>query len=652
VAGRAVIASSGRVRTCDAGWEAITGVGAGGDLIARVRDADADWLGRLLRRNRHRIAVAVRFGRSDAIVRSLLHLEGEPHGDGWHVVARRSVQPRPLGDDIEASVGAMRVTGSLHDAVWVASIADGRVVYGNDPWRDLAARDPDDDDPDWLGWILPDDRNRIRAEAASWLAGGAAGQLRQAFRARRADGAIRRLVGVASAIHGDDGTPAFASCVAMDLTDLPGLCADADVLAQVDPLTGLLDRRGLEAVLADVVERCARGDSAALLLLDLDCFKALNDTRGHAAGDDLLRSVGHRMRGALREGDHAARVGGDEFAVVLRRAESSVARAAATRILGAVELARLPGLDPLLSVQASGGLALLAPGSRLDPQEALLRADLALQEAKSSNRGGIVEYPTADRDAATRLRTRASWARRLYAALEQNRLMLVGQPIVDVERETVAVLAVELRLDDDGDVPADELRLHARQAGLEEHLDQWALRRAIEAVPGCDPADGGTLAIRVAAAVLEDRSLLPRLHNDLLHAGVAPERIALSLRGDTPIVAEDIARTSARGLRRLGVGLLMDGFGSRHGSLELLRSLPFSGLRIHTAFTSADRANPVDDAVVRYAVDLGEAFDLAVAADGVASHGDLERLRELGVRAASGPLLGEARRIDTLGAQA
>jgi diguanylate cyclase (GGDEF)-like protein len=408
-----------------------------------------------------------------------------------------------------------------------------------------------------------------------------------------------------------------------------------------DMLTGLLDRAAFEASLAETLRRCAQGDSAALLLVDLDGFKRFNDTYGHSMGDQLLQAVGARIGDALRDGDRAARFGGDEFAVIIRRATQLDARIAAERVLSAVRCARATDLELMAGVHASIGMVVLRPGDELTGDEAMTRADLALYEAKAVGHSGVVEYPTGDPDAAVRMRVRMTWGQRLHRAIERDRLELQAQPIVDLRSGALVGCELVLHLHDGDELlHVDAFHHHVVRAGLTERVDQWLLRRVIElAADDSLPLAGVPLGIGVTGSVLEDRSLTARLQNDLTQAAVDPRRIVLQIR-ETAGVDLVRARASAAGLRRLGVGIALDGFGGRVGALTDLRELPFTQLRIDPSFTQAAHAGAVDDTVVAYAVTVGREFDMTVVATGIETPADAQRAREFGVAWGEGGLFG------------
>ena len=358
-----------------------------------------------------------------------------------------------------------------------------------------------------------------------------------------------------------------------------------------DPLTGLLDRGGFDAALASALDRVARGDAASLLLLDLDGFKRVNDNGGHSAGDRLLREAGMAIAAVVRDGDAAARFGGDEFAVVLRRTAPREARVAAERILRALD-----GVNG-----ASAGLAHLRPGEPIAAEEAVSRADLALYAAKGSERGGLVEYPS-DVDAAVRLRTRLAWGRRLHRALEDDAFALYAEPIVDLRTGVVEGVELQLHLHDgDEYVPRGVYREHALRNGLAERIDRWVLEHAVA-------PERGDVVIRISSAGL---------------GAVDPGRLVLAV---------DRMPEDAEALLGRGVRFALDGL----GALELLRELPCAQIRL--ASDLGDGA--VDTALIRQAVALGDELGIDVAAGGVETAADAARLRALGVRLGQGPLFG------------
>ncbi len=413
-----------------------------------------------------------------------------------------------------------------------------------------------------------------------------------------------------------------------------------------DPLTGLLDRDGFDGALGETLRRCTLGDGAALLLIDLDQFERFNDAHGHGLGDQLLKAVGMRIDDALREGDCAARFGGDEFAVILRRVTQLDARIAAERILSAVRSARAAGTTLMAGVQASIGMVLLRPGDDVDVDEAMTRADLALYAAKANGRSGVVEYPTGDPDSAARLRVRMSWGQRLHRAIERNRLELRAQPIVDLDTGDLAGCDLVLHLHDGDELlRIDAFRAHAVRAGLSERLDHWLLHRLVEeATDGSLPIGSVPIGVHVSGSVLEDRSLAARLQDDLQRHGVDPARIVVSI-SDANGAELERTRASAMGLRQLGVGLALDGFGGRSASLADLRDLPFTQVRLDSGFGSARDAGAFDDTMVAFAVAVGREFGLDVVATGIATPGDVQRLRALGIGLGSGELFGDLRQL-------
>lgn len=630
-----LLTPTGELVACTANWRDATGLDPRVPLLDAIHGADAVDLVRALGRGDRRLSTSVRAGRRDALVETLLVLDGAFLDGAWHVTARRSFQRRRTSAHVEATVGPLQVTESLGDAVWVAAVADGRIVHANPAWRSLAGPDADAA-RGWAGWAHPRDRVRVAEEVAHWLADGANAQLRCAFAAQDPDGAERQLVAVASAVLGVDGDVAYLTGVAMDVTALPGLGGPAGT----DPLTGLLDRRGLEQALGAALDRCRQGDSAALILIDLDGFKAVNDAHGHGIGDELLASVGERLQAAVRDGDVAARLGGDEFAVVLRRSTPTEARAAAERLLSAVRRARPVSSDAPAAVDGSAGLAPLAPGEELTVAEALRRADLALYEAKAAGRGATSAYPTRDRRAVERLQERRSAGQRLFRALRDDALELHARPVVDLHDGGLVAWDLGVRVDGaDAEAPVEA---DAHRAGLTAHLDHWKLRRLVEEAAR---DAGAPLGVVVDASALDDPALATRLETDLARAGADPRRLIVGVSGAGGCPGPQ-ARATARALRRLGVELLLDDFGASPGSLALLRALPVSVIRIADGLACAQTANAFDDSVVRYAADLACEFGLGVVADGIGSAADLERLRALGAHAGLGPHLGALEPLD------
>ena len=408
--------------------------------------------------------------------------------------------------------------------------------------------------------------------------------------------------------------------------------------ASHDALTGLGNRRTLLEVLHAGPRAGATGTSA-LVLLDLDGFKAVNDRYGHTRGDEVLREVARRLSAVARAGDVVCRLGGDEFAVVLGGLEGEQdARACAQRIADAVSLlvtAERFDADPEdrpLPVHASTGVRLLGPG-RSSPTTALREADVALYESKTDGRAVVEVWREGMRRAGEELDELSEDLRR---ALQEDALRLVYQPVVDAG--TLRVRGVEAlarwRHPVRGDVPPDVFVRCAERSGLAGELTRWVLRT------GCAEArtwpvglDGTTvnLALNISAVQLADGQIVEDVRDALAASGLRASDLVLEVTETAEVVDLDSAKRTLDALAALGPALALDDFGTGHSSLTHVQALPFHILKIDRSFTAAaaggDRRALATIAAVGA---LAARLDVDVVAEGVEDARQLTDLRSLG----------------------
>ncbi|WP_162596170.1 EAL domain-containing protein [Methylobacterium sp. 17Sr1-1] len=410
--------------------------------------------------------------------------------------------------------------------------------------------------------------------------------------------------------------------------------ADAQVahMARHDGLTGLPNR----ALFRDSLDRRLaalrrHGGTCGVLCLDLDAFKAVNDTLGHSAGDTLLREVAGRIRDALRQEDLPARLGGDEFAILLGGepcAES--AAATAERLVAALRVpVDLGGREATVGV--SIGIA-VAPEHGVDSDTLLKRADMALYRAKSEGRNTYRLFAAAmDRAAEERRRLECD----LRLALQRGEFALHYQPVFDLATGRVAAVEALLRWHHPARGllgPAAFLAL-AEETGLAVPLGEWVLRGALRDARGLPP--GMRVVVNVAGAQLRQPGLAATVRAALAAAGEAPARLELD-------IAESAVAEESGGLAELaglGVGLAFDDFGAGASSLGALQRLPFGRIKLDRAL-SASAAVSESAGLLHAVVGLGRALGRAVVAKGVETEAQLAGLRAAGCTGAQGFWLG------------
>ena len=406
-----------------------------------------------------------------------------------------------------------------------------------------------------------------------------------------------------------------------------------------DPLTDLPNRA---LFMERVREELERGDSIiAVLFIDIDDFKIVNDSLGHGVGDALLVSVAGRLRNSVRPQDVVARLGGDEFAVMLPAIEDSPvqARAVAARILQAFERPVHAG-DNLVSVHVSVGIA---DSRRSGDADQLIRdADLAMYQAKSH---GKSRFEVFEPSMATDVLRRHDVKEELAKAIEREEIVVEYQPIVALDTGRISAAEALVRWDHPvrGLVPPSEFVPLAEEMGLIKALDRHVLRQACHQARRWQRADGqGPLRVHVNLSVagLRDPDLVPGILATLNECRVAPEQLALEIT-ETQLLG-DPTDSAARfqELRDLGVRIALDDFGTGYSSLSYLHSLPLDSLKIAKPFVDALTGGGREAGFVSMILDLARTLDLEVIAEGIETPAQLDALREVGAELGQGYLLG------------
>lgn len=485
---------------------------------------------------------------------------------------------------------------------------------------------------DIVDLIHPDDRARVRAvlEGANPRPDTTPAIT---FRLRHADGSWRTLdVRVVRRL--DDPAVRGIILTARDITARAALEAALEQQALHDTLTGLPNRTLLHDRLAQGL-RAQRRDASplALLLLDLDHFKEVNDTFGHDIGDRLLQQVAIRLRASLRDADTLARLGGDEFAIVLPGVDGNGATRVAAVLLSALD-APIVVMGYALQVGGSIGIA-LAPTHSTDAGALLRQADVAMYVAKRV-RLGFALYDAALDQHDPEFLSRIAALRR---AIAENDLRLHYQPKVDLATGHTAWVEALVRWPDaHGDLlpPAQFVPL-AERSGLIGLLTQWVLGTALAQVRAWRDA-GRTLGVEVNLSTwdLHDPRL-PNMIATLLSAhGVSPADLRLEVTETTLMTDEVRALAVLTRIAALGVGIAVDDFGVGHSSLAYLKHLPVDELKIDQSFVREMAHDATDAAIVASTISLGHALGLRVTAEGVADRETWDRLVAMGCDRAQG----------------
>src|SRR4051794_5793114 len=402
--------------------------------------------------------------------------------------------------------------------------------------------------------------------------------------------------------------------------------------AQHDALTDLPNRRFfLERLRAALAER--RREHVAVLLLDLDDFKLVNDSLGHEVGDELLRAFSARLSDAVREGDLVARLGGDEVVVLCPGLPTADAEAVAARVASAwQEPFALDGRE--IFSGASIGIALAAPGADNGPEQLLREADAAMYRAKERGYDWALFHEELQSQALQTLKTESE----LRLAIERGELRLAYQPIVCLQ--TGRPLAVEALLRWEHPergllAPADFLDA-AERTGLIVTIGRWCLLEACSHVARW--GDELELTVNVSARQIAAGVLLDDVRAALAASGLAPQRLGLELTEHTLIEDPAEAERLLLELRELGVRVLLDDFGTGYSSLAYLRRFPIDAVKIDRSFIAGLHDEPEQRAIVEAIVRMADALRLDVVAEGVEREDQLQQLRAMGSGRAQGYL--------------
>ena len=407
-----------------------------------------------------------------------------------------------------------------------------------------------------------------------------------------------------------------------------------------DPLTGLPNRALFMKRLSDATRRARRGQDGlfAVLFLDVDCFKLVNDSMGHHVGDEMLVTIARRLEGCVRGGDIVARLGGDEFAILLERiADVRDAAMVAERVQDALHAPlSIGGYEHVAS--ASIGVA-LSTGASEQPEYVLRSADIAMYRAKNSGRG---RYEMFDRAMHAEALTRLQIETDLRNAFDRNEFFLQYQPIVSLRtgRMVGAEALVRWRHFERGVVSPATFVPVAEDTGLVVPLGRWVLREACQQARLwlATAGEGQPFAISVNLSVREfgQPDLVKAVASILEETGLPAEALRIEITESAIIGQKHPAIETVEQLRALGVSIHLDDFGTGYSALSYLHRLPLDAVKVDRAFTASIDQEDRPLHVVRAIISLAHAIGLEVVAEGVANKRQLDLLREMGCDLAQG----------------
>lgn len=534
-----------------------------------------------------------------------------------------------------------------NDGYWDWDLRRHTVFYSERWWDMLGyASDARQEDADtWLRLLHPEDSERVGGFLADLLPGKEVSYALE-FRLRHRDGHDVPVLSRGFVLRDADGRAVRIAGTNTDLTERKQLERQLQLSADHDHLTGLPNRRYLLRELEHKRMRAAAaGQAGAVLLIDLDHFKLLNDTEGHPFGDRLLQAVGQRLRSALRQGDFVGRLGGDEFVVLLDCGSHGAGRTGPDVPAVCQELGRLlsrpyPIGGRQFSITPSIGVVMFDTGAG-SADLLLQQADIALYAAKSAGRNAFRFFDPGMQQA---IDERAQLQGEMAQAIERGEFVLYYQPQFDADRKIIGAEALlRWRHPVRGMLAPGAFIPLAETSDLIVLLGNFVLREASARVAAWASVPALAqlgVAVNVSARQLRDEDFVASSLAIMRAEGADPSRLSMELTES--LLATDIEATIDKmlALQREGVNFSIDDFGTGFSSLSYIHRFPLRTLKIDQSFVATCQNNPCSAAIVEIVIGLASKLGLGHIAEGVETPEQLERLKALGCQSFQGYLLG------------
>ncbi len=454
----------------------------------------------------------------------------------------------------------------------------------------------------------------------------------------------------ASPVTALDGSVSGSVIMIRDVSELRGLTARMSYQAAHDGLTGLINRREFERQVNVALQASSKDNgSHVLCFMDLDRFKAVNDTCGHQAGDMLLREISSLVKDQVRDSDYVGRLGGDEFGMLLVGCPLKKARQIADDVCEAVRAYRFVWRDKIFTIGVSVGLVEIGPDST-SVDDVLSAADSACYLAKEHGRGRVHVYSAHD-EAGARQRGEIQWLQKLQAALKDDHFELFTQPIISLSGRVANGPAVEIFLrlkDDDGSLilPSSFIRA-AERYRLMGSVDRWVVGATLASLSqgGIKLPDERSCAINLSGQTMGEEGFLEYVVDCLDHSQIDPSRICFEVTETAVISNLEHAKRFVGVLHGMGCSFGLDDFGSGIGSLSSLQGLDIDYVKIDGAYTRNLGSDTVNQEVVGAITRLSKAVGFKVVAEQVEDQSSFDSLRDLGVNFIQGNYVEEPRSL-------
>ena len=571
-------------------------------------------------------------------------------GEAALLLTALEMLPAPVTATVSARPRSMITLDAMGESVLTVN-ADGRIDYLNNAAELLLGQGFDQvvgkTFSDVATLIDEADRRSLGDPVRKALAtGGRVSMGRRAVLVPAGGGAEHSVEISVSPLRSDGEQAAGVVLVLHDTSELRGITRQMTYQASHDALTGLVNRREFERRLQEALDSAQAGDVMhALCYLDLDRFKAVNDTCGHTAGDNMLREVASLIRDAVRDSDTVGRIGGDEFALLLVGCPLEKARQIADDVVRSVSDFRFVWKDRIFNIGVSVGLVEIGRDSG-NIEDILGSADSACYVAKKQ--GGIhVHVYSAREEANARHRGEIQWLQRIQAALRDDKFELYYQPIVHAQSGGVSGPAIEVfvRLVAEGGQPAapsGEFLRAAERYRLMSLIDRWVVQAVLSALGrgGLKLPKGRSVAINIAGQTLGDAEFLEFVVECFDHTGAIPADICFEVTESSVVANLDHARRFIEVLHGMGCEFALDDFGSGLSSFTTLKTLPMDYMKIDGSFIRNLAADSVNQAMVSAMIELSRSLNFRVVAEHVEDQVSLDTVRSMGIDFVQGFAIG------------